>query len=742
MTTSSFYTYITMVSGEYYLSTIIVIYKIVKSIKKKKQLTHTAAPQSNRPVNFAVTTANSTKKKDPPAKWYGPDASVTIKQYTINHAMVYAGKNLPDSHNYDNDASLIDPDLSIVDAEPWQGADEMSYWPKYAYISAKCRGAYLKWLSGGRKATEAYIGYVFLFFYGLERRLLIDGQKSGISTDERAAITAEIKRLLTIYGDNNSFRGYAKNLLATEWLLYRNNESLPDDIDFDYYCSGPFQVLLAQHVVANKPIPANMAMQWLSLHPDFSLRTPARRCVKEFAALFHNRYNAKFNEGIVVKPNKTKLSLEYRAASPSIRGMSLDFGMLPNPFILSAPLKKVNELAEQCCEALDPYSRYLGRKGDPDSLAALALLPQELMSQNAKAMEVKDAFKRICKAGAALMPTENVFSYFGMQPPEQISKKDAESIAQLLSSIGYGMAPDVRYHGAKPELGSSVVIFPYGHRLDFVASEEFKLALAIIRLGALVSQSDGSVDKTEELVLRNFIMDNRYLTGIEKDSLLAFLVWCLHTKQNTSGLKQKLSQAGELEKTTISRILLLIAHADDYIDPNEIKQLEKLYTMLSLDKSKVANDLHSMATEPVIVATREQKPGYTIPLPEKTIGLKLNEELIRIREQETQQVKTVLENIFTEDEQPIQEIMKDDAISTSPLTELDSEYQELFIKLHTKETWEREELHSICKDMGLMLDGAMEVLNEWSYSHANAPLVEDGDPIYVDIELAKEITDA
>ena len=36
----------------------------------------------------------------------------------------------------------------------------------------------------------------------------------------------------------------------------------------------------------------------------------------------------------------------------------------------------------------------------------------------------------------------------------------------------------------------------------------------------------------------------------------------------------------------------------------------------------------------------------------------------------------------------------------------------------------------------------MEVLNEWAFDTANAPLIEDGEPIYVDINLAKEIMNA
>ena len=83
-----------------------------------------------------------------------------------------------------------------------------------ATIAPACRAAYLQWLANGRHAQNAYIGYVFLYFYGLERRLLIDAQRSAAARAEREMLVAEIRRLLGIYGTNGSFRGYAEGLLA------------------------------------------------------------------------------------------------------------------------------------------------------------------------------------------------------------------------------------------------------------------------------------------------------------------------------------------------------------------------------------------------------------------------------------------------------------------------------------------------------------------------------------------------
>ena len=70
---------------------------------------------------------------------------------------------------------------------------------------------------------------------------------------------------------------------------------------------------------------------------------------------------------------------------------------------------------------------------------------------------------------------------------------------------------------------------------------------------------------------------------------------------------------------------------------------------------------------------------------------------------------------------------------------LDKAHHDLFHRLLEQEEWERSSLKKICKDLGLMVDGAMEVLNEWSFNSVDAALIEDGDPIYVDMKLAQEI---
>ena len=302
-----------------------VAYKVIKSIIASRQK---ASKTPGVTIRVEVSGQDGTRSwsehqkraSGPPAQWHPAGKAATVQGYQIPVGMIYVGESLPDASGYENDACLINPKLPVKPGEPWEAGEEMGYWPKYGQIPEKCRGSYLKWLSTGRSEPEANIGYVFLFFYGIERRLFVDGPEGLVSEFERTTLLDEVRRLLKIYGKNRSFRGYASNLLAVQWALFQSDKPAPADIDFnDRYCSGPFQLILAKAVNSGKPLPADIALQWLSLSPEFGLRTPARRCPKEFRQLFATRYAQKLGEGLVVKPNKTALRLEYHGASPSVR---------------------------------------------------------------------------------------------------------------------------------------------------------------------------------------------------------------------------------------------------------------------------------------------------------------------------------------------------------------------------------------------------------------------------------------
>ena len=72
---------------------------------------------------------------------------------------------------------------------------------------------------------QADIGYVFLYFYGLEKRLFTLPSCDPKVTPEVDTIRNEIERLAGIYGDRGTFGSYSGSLLD---YIEAKNITLPD----------------------------------------------------------------------------------------------------------------------------------------------------------------------------------------------------------------------------------------------------------------------------------------------------------------------------------------------------------------------------------------------------------------------------------------------------------------------------------------------------------------------------------
>ena len=122
--------------------------------------------------------------------------------------------------------------------------------------------------------------------------------------------------------------------------------------------------------------------------------------------------------------------------------------------------------------------------------------------------------------------------------------------------------------------------------------------------------------------------------------------------------------------------------------------------------------------------------------------LSLDRDLLRLYEEETKNVQSVLESIFAEDDvldEPETEMKTEAQIPAEVIPGLDTKYRNLYEKLITKEKWSPEEMEKLCENLQLMTEGAVEAINEWAFDNVDAPLIDDGSTVYIDLEVAEEI---
>lgn len=717
---------------------------IVRNDESEDDNLATFTLSSDRDVEYRITPVErpkASKTTSALARWVQMGEGITVGgveifggHFYFGQRMKPAGRNLNGYYDDGSEASLVDSTRKIQSTHYRYEDDSLGYWPSFSSLTPEARGAYVSWLASDRCDSSCPIGYVFIYLYGLERRALVEARDENIPDDEFRSLFNEVNRLRTLFIENRSFRGYSTQLLEAMSIL-RPEMDLSTLLDSESGFSNgmQFKLALAKTVDAGVPVSAELALAWVTNHTEYALRTPARRCAKEFAALFKKRYILKFGEGMVVKPNKTRLRLDYTPASPNLGGIRIPVPDLPDPSALKGPVQKMITLADICTDELDAYSRYLGRKGTSESdTAAIMLLPAEIVNESAE--KVLSAFKRwadeviLSKEGLVSVP--DFWAHMNAACPAKINKKEADLMQAFAHKMGYGLAPDPYYHHVKAEADGTLVIFPAGESARFTPSQEFISAVMTLRLGAMVALIDNTLDQAERKVLENAINSNTGFSDDEKRSLHAYLTWQLHTPANMTGMKNRIALLSAAEKIAVGKVIVSVACSDGRIDPAEIKQLEKMYSSLGLDPSTVAGSIHQHSTAVVASAT-------SVPQSQGTAEFSLDANVLARHESATDDVRKLLSTIFTEDEP---EQPENAPVSITEEEGLDPAHSQLYRRLLEKEQWSRKEATELCGNLNLMLGGALEVINDWSYAVVDAPVLDDADDdIWVDLEIAKEL---
>ena len=683
--------------------------------------------------------------------WIAPGKNVTVGELLIPGGMFYVGHGLGSIAAWRSvEPALVDPSLSIDRSRPDHKGVGMSYWPSYSEISPQCRAAYLEWLAGGRRDPSAYIGYVFLFFYGLERRAVADAPQAELTRKELPAILAEVEQLLAVYGNNNTFRGYAAGLLDIVKLTIEEDNFQPPLERTGWELPMSLRVGIGRIVAAGKPLPADWALSWYLTHPDTSLRTPARRCTSEFGELFRVRYAKEFGEGLVLKPNKSKLKVEFRPASASFGGplvLSLD---LPDIAPLSTPLGKIRSIAETCCTEIEAYSRWMGRNPDqPKNLAAMALLPREIAASHAsaEAHALWDWIKEtIGPQDRALVHTQELLKRCPISKGSKLSKGDTVLLAQLIEKRGFGIEPDVRFGGAPLTNFDSAVLFKLPPDASAIASAQYAGAAVLLHLAVAVSAADGTISPDEERHLEQHLEKALILSEAERIRLSAHLAWLRAAEPGMGGLKKRLEALNEEQRSTIGDFIVGVAGADGQITPDEIRTLEKIYPMLGLAPDDVYSHVHAMTAsgpadivdseQPVTVIPVHSVQGFAIPArPSHALTVQLNMATVEAKLAQSAKISAILDDIFTEDE-PAPQVAVPRTHETGKLSAASAG---LLRRLTERSVWSRSAFDSLATELGLLPDAALDAVNEASLDHLGITVTEGDDPITVDLDAAKEL---
>jgi tellurite resistance protein len=691
-----------------------------------------------------------------PATWIPAGQSVRVAGFSIDSGLFYVGDSFSGRKGAEN--CLVDPSCKVANAGGDPEGRTLPYWPSYQSISPTARRTYLQWLEGGRNDAAIGIGYVFIFFYGLERRLFVDGAK-----DEAPALMEEVQRLLALYGSNFSFKSYATKFLDVAGVIGASDifrPALSPELRNGYEMPLSVRLYLGRKLASREAFDSRDSLLWVLSLPDMNLRTPATRCFDELVELWDIRFAERHPEGVKVNAPKTRLKLEYRAASGGFEckvNVSDDTGPLPDIAAISAPLDSLRGLLNSCTDELASYSRLLGRTPEAKgTIDAAFLLPKELLtSPSVMGTAVVKRLEHLFGGrGLAAVSFPQLAKALSLHHDSggKLATGLCNQIGAFLDKLDIGFEPDRRYGARNLDAQSRILLFKArdGAPVDG-AAPAFVAARAMVDVAALAAVADGKVDASEFEAIKAEIRAFPGLSGVERGRLMAHASTLLADVPSQKQAMQKLRRISSGARDNVIRSATAAILADGYASPDEVKFLERLFKSLGLPVEEVYSVLHrgSVIVEgPIAVIPEQRASGVPIPprpAANTNSGLRINHaRLARIRS-ETSAVSELLAGIFVEEEPASQPspAQSDDAPNGKSIFDgLDLAHSTLLSKLLAAGEMDRRRYEETARDLRLLPDGAIETINNWGFERFDEPLIEDDDAILVVEHIRTELQGA
>lgn len=732
---------------------------LISSKKSKEQRLQSqfASEPGAIPASIERSASISSTNRRARATWILPGQQISIQNFQISDGLFYLGDFVSLDRSNASGQYAINSKLPIAREQSDVNGASMPYWPSYASITPQARRAFLEWMAGGRSDPSYGIGYVFLFFYGIEHRLFIDRDFQGVKP-----LVAEVERLLLIYGSNNSFDGYANSFLTFAKLAAGVSLGPPR---FAVEGSGSngidakTRIYLGRRLAITNTFAAEDALLWVLALPDVHLRTPAVRCFDEFALLWALRFNQKYPNGFAVKVPTKKIDFRYRAASGAFEvDVPGEHEQYPDIAAVKTSTNVLTALVQSCTEELEPFSRFVGRKPEARAtVQAAVLLPNDLL--RGKSVGAFRSFSErmnvvIGTHGRASTTMREVIKVVGVDIPAdgKVTSAFGDQLGNILDRIDVAIEPDRRYGSGTPQLDDKVFLFKAagGGAVD-PDRPPYRSMRAQVEVSVLAAAADGEASGDELREVIAAIRASAALSGVEQARLIAFAVTIFESPPKQARVLRRLSDRTVEEKQAIANAAIAVVGAGENVKHDEVRFLERLHKSLGLPSDGVYSGLHrktKASDEPVPITVEKRVSG--IPIPKQTKTAEIAAASVRIDagrlaqvQKETQAVSDLLTQIFVEDAETVTNSSPASlpADGTSAFEGLDEAHAELVEYLEIKVQITRQEFEERARSLKLLPDGAIEKINDWAFDRFDEPLLEDGEQIIMDARLRSRLAE-
>lgn len=700
-----------------------IIYKSYSSSSPQK-----AQPSNNNTpgvtFSFDVSTSNRSRYRSnvkESINFFSNEQQIDIAGITVPAYLLYVGTS---ENTYPH---LVVPSLSVGSPD-FAFKSTMGYWPSYDSISGDNRATYLRWLADGRKFPDADIGFVFLYFYGLEYRAISQGQ-------DQLKILNEAVRLYKIYGSkNNSFARYCGHFIA--WLcasdsnvdknsLSELSELYKTDINIKKY----LQPILFEKISGTES-------------PDFLfdyclgkllLFVPRGQIelIDSFKNLFRSKTaNLQIGEDSFNKPETH--ALYYRTAT----SLSLNTSITYRTRKLDARTEKKLKQCWQECET--ELNGLVKLNKEQSKLLSLFLHKAENSNQIDALMKFMD-FKDY-KTTTVL----DVLTHLGFDKSEKLTPTEAKKLCEGLESKGIWVEPDARLTNKTYKMSDAIVLTR--ENLSQIKSEQWQKIIPLFDLSISIALAEGDSDSREVNHTIEFMTKQFKLGAVEQKRLQYRAIVLKENKISVAPLAKKISESMNLKQgQSIAKFLFSIAALDGTILDSEIKALDRTYKAFNFPADTIDELISEFSTgENKLVVLKAQKKsgkkGSAIPKQPDSVAeqkaISLDSEALSKAFAEANEVASILATVFVDENEEPPTKEEPEVVVSGSLTEIE---EELLNQVKSKPSWDISEIEDMCRQKGLMFGAFVNKINEWSEQvFGYLALEEDGDQLIISNEFLKE----
>lgn len=696
------------------------------------------------------------------ARWIKPGAVVRIAGMALKHGNFYLGEILGERAGEANDNPVVNPELLDPAAPPVDFPRHEP--PSFAFLPLRLKLEYIRWLAGGCVDRRVPVEFPLLYFYGLEHRLMVE------EGGQNQFLLGEIRRLQLLFAQESRLQRDISRLFMTVGVGELREGVMPV---FDAFMESALRpspavlIHLGRRISHDGVMDADDAMLWLKSSFKVGLSVAATRCPRQFEALFKLRFREAYPAGYPVAMTSSPLRIAHRLATwrraiplkmPPHAGYVADVEQVPNLLI------KLRYIATKCGDELEPYSRYMARKGtaDENSLEAISMLPDGLKRSNFVGgySKVIRALDEAAKTSAYIQTDVGKFLsmlHLEAKTTGPVAPKVQASVASFLDGMGFGFEPDRRYgNGGLVGEGAICLFKADGGGARDVAASQYSVARLLVELAVLAAKSDGEVNQREMAVVRKF-MDRFTLLGELERRRMTAVARAIMKSGSIDG--PYLASAARLAEGIWDKavsVVMDVMIADGPIVVEEVRFLERLFKARKRPVAEVHQLLHragpavappdaeglariagTASPSGVKIPKKKLEPvaapevAAVPPAPVVTIDF---EKLARLK-RETEEVSGILQDIFQEEVIEVRRELPQTGQEKNSFPGLDDAHQKLLVMLVEKGPLPRQEFVAAASGLGVFPDGAIETINDWGFEQFDDAVIEDDAQIAVVDEM-------